>query len=262
MPHKKARGTDICGDVYTTIVRSDLGCYMRCTDLQNGSNIQTHPLHSSCSDGDHYFAYSDREFARVGSDYPIYFIIKGTEYRQVINLSTDAEATTGYLHKFCQGGDFYLAFSKYWAFTIDPVFFILFLEKGVYRVVSNLEMACGSKWSRYDKTEYKLHDRCKGGLYYWAQKTIWSGDIWFYFIKQVDKWGLQFHRTQDLTTDKNGCDIVLHPEVTKFILGGLPVTMGSTFINPSDYVSLLHSDDRKNLTKVKADDHSGDDSTS
>ena len=172
-----------------------------------------------------------------------------------MNLSTDAEATTGNLHKFCQGGDFYLAFSKYWAFTIDPVFFILFVEKGVYRVVSNLETACKSKWSRYDKTEYDIHERCKGGLYYWAEKTIWSGNIWFYFIKQVDQWGLQFHRTQDLTTDKNGCDFVLHPEVTKFILGGLPVTMGSTFIDPSDDVSLPHCED-----KVKADDHSGDDS--
>lgn len=75
---------------------------MCCTNLQNGSNIHSHPLHLSCTDGDHYFAYSDREFARVGSDYPIYFIIKGTEYHQVMKLSTDAEATTGNLHSFCQ----------------------------------------------------------------------------------------------------------------------------------------------------------------
>ena len=227
-PDNKGKGTDICGDIYTTIIRSDLGCYIRCTDLQNGSNIQIHPLHSSCSHGDHYLAYSDREFARVGSDYPIYFIIKGNEYRQVMNLSTNAVTNIGNLHKFCQGGDFYLAFSKYWAFTIDPVFFILFVEKGIYRVVSNLETACESKWSKYDKTEYNLHSNCKGGLYYWAEKTIWTGDIWFYFIKQIDKSGFQCHCTQDLTTDKNGRDIIPHPDVTKYIPGGLAVTMRST----------------------------------
>lgn len=113
-------------------------------------------------------------------------------------------------------------------------------------MVSGLQTASESKWSRYDKAQYDLHDNCKGGMYYWAQKTIWSGDIWFYFLKQIDTWGLQFHCTQDLTTDKNGRDISLHPDVTNFIPGGLAVTMGSTFVVWKIVRSIDHSQ-RQNL---------------
>ena len=229
VPHNEAKGTDICGDIHTTIIRSDLGCYMRCNDIHNGSNLQIHPLHPSCSGGDHYFACSDRTFAVIGSDYPIYYIVKGNQYREVYDLSSDSEAKTGKLHYLCQGGDFYLAFSKYRFYSIDPIFFIIFVEKGVYRVVSDLETACVSKWSRYDKIKYNLHEKCKRGLYYWAQKTVVTGDIWFRFLKQVDTWGLQIHCTANLTTDEKGYDVSLHRDIINFMPGGLAVTMGSAY---------------------------------
>ena len=210
---------------------------MCCTNANQGTNIKTLPLHPSCSDGDHYLSYISSpvwlkvaaifSFGIAPSKFTSYVIIKGNEYREVANLSTDAGARTGILNPYCQGGDFYLAFSKFGVLSTDPVFFILFVEKGKYRVVSDLETACKSKW--YDKTEYALHENCKGGLYYWAQKSTLSGNVSFCFLKQVGTWGLQFHCTEDLSNDQNGHDYSVHPGVTSFLPGGLAVSIGPTF---------------------------------
>ena len=225
---QKAKGVDFCGAVGNFIIRSDLGCYMSCKDFNDGSELSIHPLHQSWSGGDHYLGYYHRPDI-VGSEYASFIIIKDNEFQEVeIDLSNDNRCgNKKCLHSFCQNGDHYLGLSKYRLFSTDPVFFIIFKDK--YRVVSDLETAIESKWDIYDKKEYTLHENCKNGLYYWATKAYWSGDVVFCIVKQVDRWGFQYHVTDDLATDENGKDYSFCNKVINFIPGGMSVTMGPTF---------------------------------
>ena len=131
------------------------------------------------------------------------------------------------LHSFCQNGDHYIGLSKYCLFSTDPVFFIIF--KDTYRVVSDLATAIKSKWDKYDKQEYELHENCRGGLYYWSSKEYWSGNVLFYIVKQVTQWSFEYHVTEDLHTDKNGENKSFCKSVVEFIPGGMSVTMGPVY---------------------------------
>ena len=227
IPRQKAKGVDFCAPVYSYIVRSDLGCYMRCNNFHDGSEISVHPLHQACSGGDHYLAYYHSP--DIGRDYASFIIIKGNEFREVeSDLSNDTRVGgKKQLHPFCQNGDHYIGLSKYRSFSTDPVFVIIFKDR--YHVVSDLSTAIKSKWDKYDKREYALHENCKGGLYYWSTKSFWTGNVVFYFVKQVTQWGFEYHVTEDLHTDLNGKDESFCKSVIEFIPGGMSITMGPVF---------------------------------
>ena len=72
-----------------------------------------------------------------------------------------------------------------------------------------------------EKLGGKLHDECKGGVYYWATKG------YFYFLKQVNNWSLGYYRTRFLF--RKGNDYPVYAPITKFLPGGLAVIMGPTF---------------------------------
>lgn len=199
VPLKEAKGTDFYGgSSYQYIVRSDLGFYMRTYHVHDDDYVNIYPLDPSCSGGDHYIATSD-----------YCYIIKGDSFRHVtdIYVSTDTDATTFTLHKKCRGGRFYMA-------TNSENFYIIF--DGYLKHVVDLEKDPGDE-------KQSLHPNCRGGLYYWA-----TGGF-FYFIKPVDKWGVEYHRTRDLTDDREGVDFHVHPTVTKFLPSGLGIIMGRTF---------------------------------
>ena len=246
IPHGEASGTDFCGGILSYIVRSDLGCYMTSEtwDLHKGEEKKKiYPLHPNCSEGDHYMASMARreEFRHYMASVE-FFIIKGNEFRRVTDLTTDKSATTGTLHKKCQGGDFYLAafadsppLKGLWAqmgpwgirksdFLIPEVeYTIIFAENWKCVVVSDLRTAEGAR-------EYELHDNCKGGLYYWSD-TRFMGQVQtsYYYLLKPDRWGIQFHYTTNLCTDSNAGNLSFHPSVTNFLPGGMAVTMGRVF---------------------------------
>ncbi|KAM9496554.1 uncharacterized protein Hap1MRO34_000175 [Clarias gariepinus] len=195
----KAKGVDFCGvnDIYY-IVRSDLRCYMRSTNFHEGSNLTVYSLHPACQGGDHYLAFDDSTF----------YIIKGNSYRRVSDMSRDSDAVVYNLHPNCQGGDHYL--SAY------GMFYIIFKSRGVYHKTSNMNMDS-------DAVEYPLHPNCKDGLYYWGTKS------YTYFLKSKDQWGIQYHRTDDLSKDTSEGTFSIHPDVLSFLPGGLAETQGPAF---------------------------------
>ena len=63
-----------------------------------------------------------------------------------------------------------------------------------------------------------------GSRYHWAT----SG--YFYFLKPVTTWSLEYHRTKDLFNDsKKYNDYPVYPPITAFLPGGLAHIMGPTF---------------------------------
>ncbi|XP_015219432.1 uncharacterized protein [Lepisosteus oculatus] len=198
VPKKKAQGVDICGDsklVY--IVRSDLGCYMKCPDFIHGKDLSVHSLSLPCKGGDHYLADKDH-----------FYVIKKNEFLPVTNMTTDTLRKAVPLHPNCQGGDHYLSHSGY--------FFIIFLDKGIYRRTTNLN-------SDADGHEYPLDPGCKAGLYFWA-----TGNL-IHFLRDDSKWGVQVDFVNELNEFIPGLEISVHPDVINFLPGGLAVTQGSAF---------------------------------
>ena len=229
VPHSEAGGVDFCGGLNDDleIIRSDLECYMRVSDLHTGKDATLHPLHPSCSGGDHYLAMYHAP--GIGANHKSYYIIKGRDFRRVTDLTTDANPKVGVLHEKCRNGVFYLGTSQYLLAGSIPIFIIVFNDK--FRVVSNLETGKkdpGLKW----KDEYHLKKEMRGGLYYCSTKTKTIGTCAFYAVKQVDKWGLQYYRTSNPTTEPQSWiepseeTSSFHPSVTNFLPGGLGVTMG------------------------------------
>ncbi|XP_038226384.1 uncharacterized protein LOC119842395 isoform X2 [Dermochelys coriacea] len=199
VPKSKAPGVDFCGvNEYYYIVRSDLGCYMRSTNFNEGKDLNVYSLHPSCQGGEHYLAHQD----------DLFYIIKGGAYRRVSNMNTDTAAVVYNLHPNCQGGDHYLsAFGS---------FYIVFQSKGVYRKVTNMN-------TDSDAVEYSLHPSCRDGLYYWGVKG------YYYFVKPHDEWGIQYYRTTNFHENVDAVTYSFHPDVVNFLPGGLAITQGSAF---------------------------------
>lgn len=199
VPHNEAKGTDFCGqESYQFIIRSDLGYYMKTYHVRDDDYLSVHPLHPSCTGGDHY----------VGTT-SYFFIIKGNSCRRVTDMSKDTEALKFTLHPECRGGSFYFA-------NDTKNMYILFKDGTLKHVCYMSEEDC------YVRSKSTLHPNCRGGLYYWATEG------WFYFLKKVEQWGLEYRRTRDLTTDREATDFSVYPTVTKFLPGGLAVTWGQT----------------------------------
>ncbi|XP_051762710.1 uncharacterized protein LOC127519203 [Ctenopharyngodon idella] len=200
IPKSKTKGTDFCatGDWHYYIIRSDLGCYMKTRNLQQGLDISIFSLHPSCQNGDHY----------LGSDSDYFYIIKGNEYRKVNNLTTDSNAKVYTLHPNCRGGDYYFSASGY--------FYIIFQKKGTYRRTTDMT-------NDSESVECNLHPTCRNGLYYWGVK----GEI--SFLKPGSKWGVEFYTGTDLSKDNPIGVYSVHPDVLNFLPGGLSVTIGPSF---------------------------------
>ena len=144
-----------------------------------------HLLHPTCVWGDHYLATPE-----------YFYIIKGKTCRRVTNLSTGADPITFTLDKNCQGGDFYMA-------TNSSNFYII-------RPGGGLRHMKGMSKPDYETLE--LHDNCKGDLYYWA-----TGGF-FYLFKPVGDCALEYHRTRDLTTDRQGVDFPVYTPISSFLV--------------------------------------------
>ncbi|XP_067299094.1 uncharacterized protein [Pseudorasbora parva] len=207
IPRSKAKGTDIFGageDGY--IIRSDLGCYMKTSDLNKGSDISIFSLHPSCRNGDHYLSDHKSSF----------FIIKGNSYRRVTDLTIDSDAEVFSLHPDCRGGDHYLA--------TNYDFYIIFQEKATYRVTTNMN-------ENLSAVEYDLPPDWRNGLYYWGMADC------CYFLKPASEWGVEYYKGGELSRDyliilfKKMLSGVysVHPDVLTFLPGGLSVTKGPSF---------------------------------
>ncbi|XP_071976455.1 uncharacterized protein [Engystomops pustulosus] len=196
LPKKMAKGVDFCaiGNFYY-IVRSDLSCYMRSTDLNRGKDIVVFSLHPSCRNGDHYLAHKN----------DVFFIIKGNNCRRVKNMNSDEDAIVFPLHPNCRGGDFYL--------SAWDSFYIIFLSRGVYRKTKNLI-------KDKDGVEYTLHPKCSNGLYYFGS------DDCYYFVKPHDEWGMQYLRSTNFHGNPRPKTFSFHPSVINFLPGGVGVTKG------------------------------------
>lgn len=199
VPHLEANGTDFCGqESYQFVIRSDLGYYMKTYHVRDDNDLSVHPLHPACTGGDHY----------VGTT-SYFFVIKGNSCRRVTDLSTDAEAVKFTLHPECTGGSFY--------FANDTKNMYVIYKDGTLK-----HMRYMSREGCEIRSRSRLHSNCQGGLYYWATEG------WFYLLKRVDQWGLEYRRTRDLATDRESTDFSVHPTVAKFLPGGLAVTLGPT----------------------------------
>ncbi|KAM4626201.1 uncharacterized protein O3C94_019343 [Discoglossus pictus] len=199
IPKSKAPGVDFCGvGSYYYIIRSDLSCYMKCSNFNKGEDINIYSLHPACINGEHYLAHQD--------DY--FYIIKGSVYRRVTNMNADEGAVVYSLHANCQGGDHYLsAFGN---------FYIIFQNRGVYHRTKNMN-------TDEDGVEYSLHPDCKNGLYYFGVSD------YYYFVKPHDEWGVQYYRCTNFNTNEDNETFSFHPSVINFLPGGLALTQGPSY---------------------------------
>ncbi|XP_038226254.1 uncharacterized protein LOC119842335 isoform X2 [Dermochelys coriacea] len=213
VPRKDSLGTDIFRNINgDCVVRSDLGCYLQTTEfLEKGHNIKIQGLHPACLGGDHY----------VGSRQdPNIYIIKGSSYRVVQDLSTDKGAQVFELHPRCRGGDHYG--------RLCWTFFIIFQNQGVIRSVTNLRTAEG------ENNVVLPPEYCKG-LYYFGI------DHFLTLIKMDEKWGAQFFLYPDMRFDKLDSFFSIHPKVLNFFPGGLTLTKG-TSTSGWECIKTLHND--------------------
>ena len=203
----RGKGIDICGMTsYQYVIRSDIGYYMRAYHLRDEEKgLQIFPIHPSCSKGDHYFATTEGYM----------YIICGNECRRLDHgpeaLMNDSNPEVFTINPDCLGGSFYLA-------QREGLFYIVYAH-GVYLEVNDLRY---SKYnSKYTKKR-RLADECRGGLYYFATEGF------FYVLKQVHpKWGLQYHRTRDLSTNSEPRTFSVCRAVCGFVPGGLAFLKGA-----------------------------------
>ena len=206
VPRNKVKGTDFCGQrSYQYIIRSDLGCYMKAYHVRDGDDpVTIHPLHPTCAWGDHYLATPD-----------YFYIIKGDVCRRVKDLRTGADPEIFPLHNECKPNSGAYPANCFYTATNSSNFYIIRSDNSFLHVKDM--SATGYK----EKLGGKLHDECRGGVYYWATKG------YFYFLKEVDNWSLGYYRTRFLF--QKGNDYPVYPPITKFLPGGLAVIMGPTF---------------------------------
>ncbi|XP_058867654.1 uncharacterized protein LOC131709278 [Acipenser ruthenus] len=217
---KKAPGVDFCGvNNYYYIVRSDLGCYMKSSNFNKGTDLVVYSLHPSCQGGDHYLAHQD----------DLFYIIKGNEYRRVFNMNKDDNSVVYSIHPNCQGGDHYLsAFGN---------FYIIFQDKGVYRRTSNMNKDS-------DAVEYTLHPNCKDGLYYWGIADH------YYFVKSGTKWGVEYYKGTNFNKNHEVATYSFHPDVVNFLPGGLSVTQGPA-LGRWENIKTISNDSETEVTWTK-----------
>ncbi|XP_032630754.1 uncharacterized protein LOC116821545 [Chelonoidis abingdonii] len=218
VPRKDSPGTDIFrNDDGDCIVRSDLGCYLQTELLENGCNIRIRRLHPVCLGGDHYVGC-------VGE--PNIYIIKGSSYRVVQDLSTDKGARVFELHPKCRDGDHYG--------KIYGTFFIIFQNQGIICSVTDLRTA-------EHEIIFLLPPEHHNGLYYFGIGKFLT------LIKMDEKWGAQFFLYLGLRFEKLESFYSIHPDVLNFFPGGLTLTKGVS-ISGWKCIKTLHNDSDSPIT--------------
>ncbi|XP_057180361.1 uncharacterized protein LOC130547979 [Triplophysa rosa] len=197
VPGSKMKGVDICGVRYNCyIIRADLGCYLKTTDLKHASNLTLHDLHHSCI-GDHY----------VGHINDSIYIIKDTSYRRVKNLSTDSGCEHKDIHPNYHNGDYY--------FSAMGKFYIVFKDDKIYKTTSKLTSP--------DCQEHPLNDDYSDGLYYWGRS------FHFYIMGTNEQWGVEFIKGSNFSSGNKDCFASVHKDILHFLPGGLSITTGPAF---------------------------------
>ena len=217
IPHGPKSGTDIVGhtlgpgnECRPYVVRSDLGYYLVPPSehqkkheahgpSEHQKKYEAHGIHSSFSDGEHYFGAKAQ-----------YYVIKGSMCSITGTLSADVGTRTFQLAYKCQGGDHYCGL---------PTQGYAIIMKDKVITVEDLESAKGFK-------EFNLHDDYKDGIYFWCSGPLkGSGPPTYFVAKQISTWGLQYVTTHDLSKPKE--TIVSFPEdVIEFLPGGIAFLLG------------------------------------
>ena len=220
VPKSKALGIDICGvNKYTYIVRSDLGCYMRTTDFEAGSDLVVRTIHPKCLGGYYYLAHEDEYF----------YIINRDTYRRVTNLNKGTDCVLYTLHPNCRGGDHYI--------SAHGCFYIVFQERGVYRRTLNMQ-------KDYQGADFPLHPLSMDGLFYWGTKEH------VHFLKYKNKADLKWVQTGSLRDSKGITVHTVSRNVVNFLPGGIAFTNGPT-CGKWQYVKSVINDSEQPITWIK-----------
>ena len=215
VPHNNplAKGVDICGtEDYVYIIRSDLGCYMKCSGYLDapkgihGQRFEIYPLHPSCAYGDHYLCGPDG-----------FYIIKNNQFIIVNDLSapTTIPVVSQHLSQNCQNGENY-------AYNLGS--FIITTTSGEYILTSDLTSSSTPPKKRGIVNPVYL----KYGKYFFGARNqiivITQNPNW----KKQDNpnWGVVFTLTSDLSS--SGKDYFVYPDAINFLPGGISVALGTT----------------------------------
>ena len=153
---------------------------------------------------------------------PQFYIIRGKEFSQVTDLTSNSNVSYRKLHPDCQGGKFYLASTMLDVQGTQLIyrncFYIIFDDNTCLRVPS----MCEADYVGEKSMRFELHEECRNGLYYFGSRG------YFFIMKQLHcHWGLQYHRTTDLKYDDDGETIEIRMSVSNFLPGGLALQIGS-----------------------------------
>ena len=107
-----------------------------------------------------------------------FYIIKGDVCRRVKDLRTGADPEIFPLHDKCKPNSGAYPANCFYTATNSSNFYIIRSDHSFLHVEDM--SATGYK----EKLGGKLHDECKGGVYYWATEG------YFYFLKEVNNWSL------------------------------------------------------------------------
>ena len=172
------------------------------------------PLKEKCKNGDHYLALYAGVYrpktkaspAGSGRMKKNFYVIKGTSCIVVGSLDTEGETRGIFsLHPDCQGGSHYLA--------RKDNFYIIRREDNTYLCVSDMSK---DRYNRHTANRYKLHKSYANGLHYFAT------DYYFYILKENPGFGLVYHRTKDLRSNKGESVIDVSPSIANFLRGSTP----------------------------------------
>uniref|UniRef100_A0A8D0GVC7 Uncharacterized protein n=1 Tax=Sphenodon punctatus TaxID=8508 RepID=A0A8D0GVC7_SPHPU len=197
-PRKDFPGTDVFASRDgISIVRSDLGCFLRAPNLHSGQGLEVWPLHPACRGGDHYVG--DPASSSV-------YILRGGTFCRAPELGAEPAPSSLPLHPSCQDGDHYSSNGSH--------FHVLFLARGV--VLSVADLATGA-----DAKEAPLEPASRHGLYYYTADSTHLA-----FLSMDGDHGLRGHLVSRAGSEET---FPIHPDVAAFLPGGLALSHGAAF---------------------------------
>lgn len=214
--------SDICGTETVKYIIQSGTHYVEVSSLQDQvSIIDVKPLPEICKNGDHYLARL--EVYVQGPSFSIkrksvFYIIKGKSCIEVEGLLGRPLALPRYprpryeashslntmnifeLHPKCRGGDSY--------FANKAGFYIIYGKDNAYLHVRDMSM---NGYQPLTASCHPLHESFRNGLYYFATEDH------FYVLKESKEFGLVYHRTVDLRSNKSEDVLPVSPSIVKFL---------------------------------------------
>ena len=200
--------SDICGTETVKYIIQSGTHYVAVSTLQDQvSIIDVKPLPEIYKNGDHYLARL--EVYVQGPSYSIkresvFYIVKGKSCIEVKDLSAYFHSLNTMnifeLHPNCRGGDSYLA--------NRAGFYIIYGKDNAYLHVRDMSM---NGYQRHTASRHRLHKSFRNGLYYFATEDH------FYVLKESTEFGLVYHRTVDLRSNKSEDVLPVSPSIVKFL---------------------------------------------